>query len=1051
MKTGAIKSTKVAPAQKDHGEANGSSPEKPPDALRVDRAAKTQTKDTDLIPANYEKVKLEWISPACFGYACQRRFSENLQDGNKAGAESIIGIDLLFMTYHEKDGRPMKLLQKNFQEKFAQLHLHSMRFGAFGGSIMLSLYGGYDYYHYSDDHPELMGTIFALRYAGMVPMLLLSGVFTYTRHYKQPKTREIFLALTTGILGSLIIAYSYITLAATQGTFALFFTMLFFLVPLGFAPSIFLGFILWVGYFPCLLVSGKDNIHEISSADINWDVLQNWTTLFLSLALYASLRYIQLMYLCSEVVITACLARNRNIAAREKEQAHTLLLSCLPEEIIEKLEHHEKSFARKHESVTVLFCQVVGIDAVSAVLDEALGHEHGPHGLVAFLNCAYSEFDRIIDRCHCYKVETVMDVYMAVAGAPKEIENHADLCAQVACRMIAAKARICNDIAHAIRGLANNSTLSSAQWKIDDLVDTVSKMFDLHIGLNSGPINAGVCGNLTPRYKLFGDTVNTASRMESTCPYGKIQASPAAAKLISSEIFELEERPEIEVKGKGKIAPFWVSPINKQKFVENEPISPIPKSDSKADLHEDNRNNSASTKSRRGSLLRKSSDNEHYHDFMLSWVEKKGVATDQKLAPLEEFRYTYMGLWGAPYFPCRKSTCPEVICDYMMEQERRYESETSPRMMKNLRQLACITFISSAALFYLDIDRFNNIKDGICSSFGTIELCLDSEHNSGYLDYKEINLCAWSEGKCLRNTSIPADSREAGVRQGCQWIYDVSYYPPLASRAETQKLYSLVVRFGGLGFCCLLQVLITFTPWFRNSPLGCGQQLVGGIINFLMGMCIILLSWLSGEPGSGMLICWIFVAMYASNVRFTWRIVFLVSLSVIFAMISYYVNPFKSADMLCKEPLNYIGTRVLFILFSVLSTALPIGKREIWLRSSFAQQEAMKHSEDNLLDIHTRTQNMMARLLPAQIVQRLSQQRHGRQSVIADYFHSVSIVFTDMKGFTKFSSSITPSELVEFLNDMYQRFDDIAAIENIFKVEISEFNSFCDAPTTHYT
>ena len=97
-----------------------------------------------------------------------------------------------------------------------------------------------------------------------------------------------------------------------------------------------------------------------------------------------------------------------------------------------------------------------------------------------------------------------MDVYMAVSGAPTEIKNHADLCAQVACRMIAAKSQIRNDIATAIRELANNSTLASAQWKIDELVTSVSDMFDIHIGLNSGTINAGVCGKLTPRYKLFG-------------------------------------------------------------------------------------------------------------------------------------------------------------------------------------------------------------------------------------------------------------------------------------------------------------------------------------------------------------------------------------------------------------------------------------------------------------------------------------------------------------------------------------------------------------------
>lgn len=753
------------------------------------------------------------------------------------------------------------------------------------------------------------------------------------------------------------------------------------------------------------------------------------------------------------------LARNRNTAAEERDRAHNLLLSCLPEEIITRLEEKQNSFARSHDSVTVLFCQVVGIDAVSAVLDEALGHEHGPRGLVAFLNCAYTAFDHIIDKCKCYKVETVMDVYMAVSGAPTEIKNHADLCAQVACRMIAAKSQIRNDIATAIRELANNSTLASAQWKIDELVTSVSDMFDIHIGLNSGTINAGVCGKLTPRYKLFGDTVNTASRMESTCPYGKVQASPAAAKLISAHTFRLEEQPEIEVKGKGKIAPFWVSPLDSAAFEKSAPIKPIPlrTNESKSSTGESSTITATSSsdktrgsRSRRNSLLRQSTigsqkghDNEHYQDFMQSWIEDKGgAASEHEAPPLELYRYSYMGLWGTPHMPCRKGSCPGVAYAYLMEQERRYEADVVPNTMRLLRGLAVITFVSSAALFYLDIQRFDTIKNGVCQNAKTMEACLDADHTSTHAGFVDMQLCAWDAGDraCSRNVSVLANSLGIYAGEGCQWVYDIPNpdHPNLETRAENQKLYSLLARFAGIGTCCLLQVLITFVPWFRKRPFGFGQQLVGGIVTFSMGICIILLSWLSGEPGSGMLICWIFVAMYASNVRFALRIFLLVCLSVVFAVASYYVNPYKSTGMLCEEPLNYIGTRMLFILFSVVSTALPIGKREIWLRSSFARKEAIKHSEDMLLDLHTRTQNMMARLLPSQIVKQLSSQQRHERKAIAHYFHSVSIVFTDMKGFTAFSSTVTPSELVEFLNDMYQRFDDIAATEEIFKVEISE-------------
>ena len=163
---------------------------------------------------------------------------------------------------------------------------------------------------------------------------------------------------------------------------------------------------------------------------------------------------------------------------------------------------------------------------------------------------------------------------MAVAGCPTEVENHADLIAHCACLMIASKIQIKLDIEKSLRKLCSLSPLKSAQWKIDELVEAVCNQFDIHIGINSGKINAGVCGNLTPRYKLFGDTVNTASRMESTAPYGIVQASPAAAALISKDLFVLIEQKSIPVKGKGEITPFYLTSKNKN-ILTIEPPKPI--------------------------------------------------------------------------------------------------------------------------------------------------------------------------------------------------------------------------------------------------------------------------------------------------------------------------------------------------------------------------------------------------------------------------------------------------------------------------------------------
>merc|ERR1711865_1130494 len=229
----------------------------------------------------------------------------------------------------------------------------------------------------------------------------------------------------------------------------------------------------------------------------------------------------------------------------------------------------------------------------------------------------------------------------------------------------------------------------------------------------------------------------------------------------------------------------------------------------------------------------------------------------------------------------------------------------------------------------------------------------------------------------------------------------------------------LLARFAGLGSLSVLLVGLTFVKWFKANPFGTYQQLLGGTLTMSMGFVIIFMTWLSGVPGQGMLICWLFLAMYASNIRFLLRLSILIVMAVLYAPVMYYYNPYKSTNQLCQNPMSYIGTRMFFILFSTVATALPL-----------------EHSEKLLNQLHSKTHDLMPRLLPKHVVLQLStQQRHERMA-IAEFFSEVSIVFTDMKGFTKFSSTVTPSELVGFLNDMYQRFDDISAVEGVYKVEI---------------
>ena len=402
--------------------------------------------------------------------------------------------------------------------------------------------------------------------------------------------------------------------------------------------------------------------------------------------------------------------------------------------------------------------------------------------------------------------------------------------------------------------------------------------------------------------------------------------------------------------------------------------------------------------------------------------------------------------------------------------------------MRYLRYLAYITLATAVGLCWLDFDRYDSYthsKGGVCYRLNNEEDCLNNEHLSTHPKYVSMNLCGWENETCFRNAVVMSDATQ---ETGCQWIYDIPANSWFRGRAERQLLWSMIARFGGLGSLSLSLCLLTLMSWFKKKPYGQCQQAVGGTLTMSMGVVITILAWLSGEPGQGMLISWIFLAMYASNIRYFIRMIILIMLSFFYGIMMYYYNPYKSTTRLCTNPYQYIGTRMFFVLFSIVSTALPIGLREIWLRQEHARKEAIEHSENLLNVLKENTHTLMSRLLPTHVVMQLStQQRHERKA-IAEFFSHVSIVFTDMvslcevtivfhsfiplppyrlscisadthtllnslsfsffflsilqKGFTQFSSRVTPAELVAFLNDMYQRFDDIAAVEGIFKVEI---------------
>ncbi|KAF5896503.1 guanylate cyclase 2G-like [Clarias magur] len=219
----------------------------------------------------------------------------------------------------------------------------------------------------------------------------------------------------------------------------------------------------------------------------------------------------------------------------EKSRADKLLSSMLPRYVADQLMSGKAVEPMSYDMVTIFFSDIVGFTTMCSI-SSALE-------VVTLLNDLYSMFDEIIKLYDVYKVETIGDAYMVASGLP-----------------------ISNGTRHAedISIMALHFLSAIQMFRIRHLPN---EKLALRIGINSGPVVAGVVGATMPRYCLFGDTVNTASRMESSSQPLKIHISQSTAEILTKiGSYELEERGDIELKGKGFQKTFWLKNKEGLKF-----------------------------------------------------------------------------------------------------------------------------------------------------------------------------------------------------------------------------------------------------------------------------------------------------------------------------------------------------------------------------------------------------------------------------------------------------------------------------------------------------
>jgi adenylate cyclase len=216
------------------------------------------------------------------------------------------------------------------------------------------------------------------------------------------------------------------------------------------------------------------------------------------------------------------LKRAREALKAMHQKADSLLLNILPQSIAERLKESERNIVDNFPEATILFCDLVGFTTLAS--------QTTPSKLVSFLNGIFSEIDRLVEKYGLEKIKTIGDAYMVAGGVPDPRQDHAAAVADFALDLV---------------GL------------LPQLADRAELPVQLRIGIHGGPVVAGVIGEKKFAYDLWGDTVNIASRMESSGSANRIHVSQVTHDMLDGD-YEFESRGSVEIKGKGEMETWFL-------------------------------------------------------------------------------------------------------------------------------------------------------------------------------------------------------------------------------------------------------------------------------------------------------------------------------------------------------------------------------------------------------------------------------------------------------------------------------------------------------------
>jgi class 3 adenylate cyclase len=340
-----------------------------------------------------------------------------------------------------------------------------------------------------------------------VAMVMVIGA-TYTSWFRKVWQGVVSISLIIAATGAGSVLYfihpddPYVNLISP--TFVLFAMLAFTAFRLSLGWAAFTGFVQIVAFNVCAMDSGA----VVGLALVGHDAVLGAAFLMGGVLNWELWRYERRDYMLIEQI------------GRERERSEQLLLNVLPGPVADRLKSGEDNIADAYPEATVLFADIVNFTELNVPADE----------LVRFLNRIFTAFDALADKYELEKIKTIGDAYMVVASVPTPRKDHAEATARLGLEML--------DTLHGLR-------------------KELGFPLEIRIGIHTGPLVAGVIGKRKFSFDIWGDTVNTASRMESHGVPGQVQISEAMYQKVA-HLFDCKDRGFIHVKGKGTMHTYLI-------------------------------------------------------------------------------------------------------------------------------------------------------------------------------------------------------------------------------------------------------------------------------------------------------------------------------------------------------------------------------------------------------------------------------------------------------------------------------------------------------------